>query len=252
MKIVDWPSGVNRIVLNEASLSLAENGVESDKSDNGSEVSRLKASGTPDRFQVSMYFSNSRSDSFYRNHTDALGNHYTEWKKWSDWFKFVTMNGMHPFYFSDIQKPDGGAKIYKISSGGLPHGTPTGEYVKVTMTWIEVFNEYITVQQEETLADSIDINPGMIDLRFTEKPEETPKLEDFRDAEGNPLSEFSVDDGVTWSPLVLNEIDYDGQKSVILYYDSGMTAIDGQTYYIRLKYKDGGWITNAFTYCAEE
>ena len=252
MKIISWPSGVNRIVTNEASLSVAENGVESDKSENGSEMSRLKASGTPDKFQVSMYFSNSRTDSFYKNHTDSKGNHLTEWKVWSDWFKYVSMNGVNPFYFSDLQNPDGGAKIYKISSGGLPHGNPNGEYIKVTMTWIEVFNEYITVQEEEALADSIDINPGMIDLRFTEKPEETPTLEDFRDELGNPLSEYSLDDGETWSPLVLTGIDYDGQKSAVLYYDSGMTAIDGQTYYIRLKYKDGEYIASGFTYSAEE
>lgn len=225
MKIVSWPVGVNTIVTSETNGTIGENGVEADKSENGSEMSRLKGSGIPDKFTVSMYFSNSTTDPFYANHTDAYGNHITEWQAWENWFKYVTMNGTNPFYFKNIYDPTGKkSAIYKISSGGLPNWNPSGEYMQVHMTWIEQFNDVITVQDPVAQADYLDIEPGMIYLALTEVPSEVPNISMFRNNQGESLVKYSLDEGSTLLTLPVYRLDYDGFKMIILYYDATLTA----------------------------
>lgn len=225
MKIVSWPTGVNRIVTTDTNGTLGENGVENDKSENGSEMSRLRGSGVPDRFQVSMTFSNDTEDPFFRDHTDAYGRHFTEWEAWKSWFKYVTLNGTHPFYFHDIGSPGGGrTAVYKISANGLPNWSPNGGYVQVHMTWIEMFMDYITVREESPVADILDIEPGTIELHLTEQPLEPPSKEDFYDPYGASLVKYSVDSGRTFSPLPVRRVDWDGYRTVVLYYDPSLTA----------------------------
>ena len=227
MKIVSWPVGVNTIVISETNGTIGENGVEADKSENGSEMSRLKSSGIPDKFTVAMYFSNSTSDAFYVNHTDAYGNHITEWQAWVNWFKYIAMNGVNPFYFKNIWDPTGKrTAIYKISSNGLPNWNPTGEYVQVHMTWIEQFNEVLTVPDLTAEADYLDIEPGMIYLALTEVPSEVPDISMFKDGEGHSLVEYSLDAGLNLLELPVYRLDYDGFKQIVLYYDSSMTAAE--------------------------
>lgn len=239
MKVVSWPTGVNRIVTSETSGTLAENGVENDKSENGSEMSRLRGSGVPDRYQVSMTFSNDAGDPFYRDHTDAYGRHITEWEAWCNWFKFILLNGTYAFYFHDICSPgEGKTAVYKISAAGLPNWNPNGGYVQVHMTWIRVFTDYLTVREEEPEADSLDVEPGIIELHLTEQPSEPPLKEDFYDANGESLVLYSVDSGETFSPLPVMRVDWDGYKTVVLQYDSALTAetLDGDYYVITVPY----------------
>jgi hypothetical protein len=239
MKIVSWPTGVNRIVTTESNGTLAENGVESDKSENGSEMLRLKGSGVPDKYTVSMTFSNSTLDAFYRDHTDAGGKHVTEWQAWETWFKYVAMNGVNAFYFPDITAPqDGRAAVYQFSASGLPRWNPQGEYVKVSMTWNRIVNEFMTIPDSESDADCIDISPGMIDLCLTEPPSAPPALSDFYNEQGVSLVSYSVDSGATFSPLSIERVDYDGFKTVTLYYDAKYTgeSLDGKYYVIRVPY----------------
>lgn len=233
MRIVSWPSGVNTTVTSESGGSIGENGVEADKSENGSEMTRLKASGVPDQFSVTMYFSNSTTDAFYRSHTDAYGRNVTEWEAWEEWFKFILMNGTNAFYFQDIKAPQSGrTNIYKILSSGLPKWSPKGEYMQVSMTWAEQFNDYITVQDAEPEADYIDITPGRIDLRLTEMPLETPDLSDFYE-DGHSLVLLSVDGGESFSELPVTRMEWDGYKAIILSYDAAMTQEElTNTYYV--------------------
>lgn len=224
MRIVSWPSGVNTIVTSESGGSIGDNGIEADKSENGSEMTRLKASGVPDQFSVTMYFSNSTSDAFCKSHRDAWGNPITEWQAWEEWFKYVLMNGTNAFYFHDIKNPqEGRHNIYKMTSSGLPKWSPKGEYMQVTMSWTEYFNDCLTIQLGEPSADYMDITPGRIELRLTEMPDDTPELSDFRNAGGVSLVRLSVNGGETFAPLPVQKLDWDGYKSVTLYYDAAMT-----------------------------
>lgn len=206
MSIVSWPSGVNRIVTSEASIDIASSGVKSDTSENGSEMSRLTCSQAPDKWSVSMTFSNGK-DLFYQKHGK------TEWKAFCDWFKHTTMNGVLPFYFSKIDDPSDTteAAVYKISSNGLPKGNPFGDQMKVTMTWIEQFTDVISVPEVTVDADYIDLSNGLIDFRFTEQPEDTPSKDDF-------TVTYSYNGGSRVS-IVPNALEYDGYKSVLLYID---------------------------------
>lgn len=232
MKIVSWPVGVNTIVTSETNGTIGENGVEADKSENGSEMSRLKSSGIPDKFTVTMYFSNSTTDPFYASHTDALGNHLTEWQAWENWFKYVTMNGVNSFYFKNIWDPTGKrTAIYKISSSGLPNWNPSGEYMQVHMTWIEQFNEVLTIPDLTADADYLDIEPGMIYLALTEVPSTVPDISMFRDENGHSLVKYSLDEGATLLELPVYRLDYDGFKQIVLYYDGSLTADESPSGY---------------------
>ena len=246
MKIVEWPAGVNRIVTNDANISLGENGLVSDKAENGAESSRLVGSGCPNKFTVSMFFSNDKNDTFYANHTDVYGNHITEYKAWENWFRFVSMLGVNPFYFADLDNPDGGYKIYRISSAGLPKGSPNGSYVKVSMTWIEVVDSYITVQDPEVQGDYIDATDGRIELHLTEKPASVPVLSDFKDAQGISRV-FVSDDGGTFAPLVMEALEYDGYRTVVLFYDGSLTRLDNHVYTVRVFVGDS-YVEGSFMY----
>lgn len=207
MTIVSWPSGVNRIVTSESSVDLGRDGVKTDKSENGSEMSRPSSLGTPNIWSVSMWFSNAKDD-FYRQH-----NNKTEWKVFQEWFKFRTRNGVFPFHFSAIDDPSDTTEsaVYKIVGEGLPKGTPTGDQMKVTMTWKEVFTGVIEVPNYEPEADYIDVTSGQIDFRFTEALEEAPLTEDFE-------VKVSYNGGSTVT-VPVQRLDWDGNKSVILYID---------------------------------
>lgn len=234
MNIVNWPSGVNRIVTSDSSLQLGVNGVKSDTTENGSETSRVTGSGVPDVYSVSMTFSNSRHDPFYAAHGK------TEWKAFKHWFKFITHNGVNPFYFSCIDDPDdedGDKCVYKIKSAGLPSGTPMGDHIKVSMQWQEYLTDAITVQDLVPNGNYIDINldSSFIDFRFNETLSFNPSKSDF-------TVEYEKDSS-SKQPLVIKGLDFDGCKSVSLYVqmptDPGLytyyVSYGGKTYHTKIE-----------------
>lgn len=234
MVIVDWPQGVNRIVTSEANISLGEQGIISDNSENGTEMSRLSGSGTPDRYNVTMYFSNSKYDSFYKNHVDIYGRNVSEWQAFRNWFKYTLLNGVNSFRFSSLDDLEGGkGAVYKISSSGLPKGNPVGEYIKVTMLWIEQFTTYITVNEYSVMADSIEVGDGFIELYLTESLSDNPKVSDFLLSNGNSAVTYSTD-GVKFQPLFIQGLDYDGGKTLILYFDASLMANSQYDYTVRV------------------
>lgn len=217
MEIKSWAQGVNRIILSETNIEVGTNAVQKDNSENGQEYSTLKSSGAPDRFSVTMMFSNAIDDQFYYNHVDSNGNHVTEWQAFLNWFKNVIHYGTIPFYFHKIDDPRGDlnsdprACVYRIVSDGLPKGTPQGDWYKVTMTWVEYINEYIVVPEVEDVIDSIYISEGIIDVRFADVPESIPKKTSFS-------GKFSMK-AYKDEPIVIHSVDYDGNKSAVLYID---------------------------------
>lgn len=228
MEIVSWPIGVNRTVLSETTITVGQDAVSKDSTENGSEMTLLKSSGAPDQFAVVMYFSNSTQDSFYNNHIDSLGNHVTEWQAFLNWFKYTTMMGQKGFYFHKIDDPRDDVKgrscVYKIMSSGLPKGTPEGTYYKVTMTWAQVFLDAISVSQvTDPAVDSMFVQNGFIDVRLEEKPENPPSKPDF-----SITSDYYAE-----STVPLKAVDYDGNKSVVLYFDE--FNIPG-TYKVNVRY----------------
>lgn len=225
MNVIEWALGVNRTVTNETTPSIGENALISDKSENGNEMSRLTASNSPDNFSVSMWFSHSTQDSFYRNHTDADGNHITEWDAFLTWFKYVAQMGTIPFYFADINDPTGKKKaIYKIKSNGLPKGQTHGDKVKCQMTWVEVFNGSITIPEQHLISDTIDLTNGQIEFRFLE-----PLTDSDLDIDDTNFS-ASYEYGETFEELsdrgnlVIHGFDFDGYKSALLYFDEFRNA----------------------------
>lgn len=209
MEIVSWKTGVNRIVTSEASINIGQNAVSSDNSENGSEQSRLNSSGSPDRYQVSMYFSNSTENLFYSKYGK------TEWQAFLDWFKYETKFGTLPFYFTSLQDASGEkTDIYKISTSGLPAGSPIGDYIKCTMTWIQVFNDFININETETTADYISALNGSIDFVFLEHPTEDITKSLFTAT----YSVLNNGDYTDEAELVIENIAYDGYKTCVLYF----------------------------------
>lgn len=227
MEIKNWAIGVNRIILNDTSTSIGENSVQTDTSDNGSDMTILKASGSPDTYSVTMMFSNDIEDSFYKK----FGK--TEWQTFLDWFKYNLLMGQNPFYFHKIDDPRGEvsnrSSVYKIKSNGLPKGSPEGSYYKVTMTWIEYLKNPISFSEEEITVDTIYITDGVIDLRFTDKPETIPEKTDFSAIMENLTT------GANEETVSLQWLDYDGFKSALLYFDSPTVTGD---YLLTLTYKE--------------
>jgi hypothetical protein len=224
MKTVEWPIGVNRIITNETTPSIGDNALVSDKSENGTEMSRLTASNSPDTYSVSLWFSHSTQDSFYRNHTDADGNNITEWDAFLTWFKYIAMMGTIPFYFADINDPTGKRKsLYKIKSNGLPKGQVHGDKVKCQMTWVEVFTGAINIPEQNPVSDFIDITNGQIDFRFLE-----PLTNEDLDIDENSFT-ATYEYGETYEELsdrgnlVIHGFDFDGYKSALLYFNEFVT-----------------------------
>lgn len=232
MEIISWARNVNRIVTDESSISVGQGAVVSDQSENGSEMSRLTGSGTPERYQVTMFFSNSATDSFY------LNNGKTEWQAFLDWFKYESCMGTKPFYFHHLSDPNNTTpQVYKISTNGIPTGSPNGEYIKCTMQWIQIFNGFITIPVSSDVGDSISVVDGQIDFRFTEEPNEIPKKEDF-------YASYQIsNNGVlgSASELVIEQMDWDGYKTCILYFQNLENA---GLYHVTVNYKDSALETN--------
>lgn len=235
MQTTDWPLGVNRIVTSNSSLTIGNGAVVADKSENGSDMSRLSASGSPDRWSVVMYFSNSMQDSFYKKYGQ------TEWDRFSKWVKFNARMGTIPFYFSKVGDVTNTQKcLYKIASDGLPKPEITGTWVKVTMTWIEVFDDLISIEIPETKADYIEAMNGSVDFRFVEIPEEDFAKQDFtftynRDYSGTVM--------IQNEPLVMEDMDYDGNKSVMFYFQE--FTLPG-LYTIKARFRDSPEVISQF------
>lgn len=227
MEFTSWPLGVNKIILSDATISLGENAVASDSSENGSEMTYLKSSGAPDTYSVSMIFSNATDDDFYLNHVDSNGNHITEWQAFCNWFKYTAKMGTKPFYFHRIDDPreDAESRIYKIKSNGMPKGTAQGNYMKVPMVWQEWITEYFTIQDEDVEVDTAVAVNGRVDIRFNEIPVTTPVRSDFS---GSSSDYYELP-----TQFAIEKIEYDGFKTCSLYFDS--FTIPG-TYSITLKY----------------
>ncbi len=214
MEIKSWATGVNRIILNDTSITVGQNAVQNSNSENGTEQSLLRSSGVPDQYTVSMYFSNSTKDAFYLNHVDSNGNHITEWQAFLRWFKYEIEMGTLPFYFASIGDVSGNTyAIYKIISSGMPKGTPEGEYIKCSMTWAEVINETINYSQEKIIGDYLDFSENIIEFHFTEVPTKMPKKSDF-------IVSFSIDNTNTIAngTIDIESLEYDGYKTCILMY----------------------------------
>lgn len=235
MEILSWPIGVNRVILSETNLSVGENAVQSDSSENGTDMTALKSSGAPDVYTVSMYFSNDVNDPFYKQ----FGK--TEWQTFLDWFKYVTLMGTHPFYFHKIDDPReenvNRTAVYKIRSNGLPKGTPEGTYVKCSMTWLEYITDVIEYEEPSPTVDTIYIVDGTIDLRFIDKPTSVPVKTSFTATMQNTTT------GADSEEVVINWVDFDGYKSAVLYFDTPSVAGD---YLLSLTY-NGSTIEGRFT-----
>lgn len=211
MEIKNWPVGVNRIILSDSGFGHNKNAVISDKSENGSEMSRLSASGSPDEWKVNMYFSNSRNDSFFKKYGE------TEWERFVKWFKYGISMGTLPFYFSKVgDTEEKKVCVYKIRSDGMPNYTFQGINVRVSMTWLEVFNDYISVTFDEPHIDSLCALNGHVEMWYSDRPEVTPEKEQFAFT-----YDFTGEDGsFTHEELVMEDFLYDGNKSCVFYYPS--------------------------------
>lgn len=234
MEIKSWATGVNRIVLNETSITVGQNALQTSSTENGSEQSLLRSSGVPDQYNVSMYFSNSTKDAFYLNHVDSNGNHITEWQAFLNWFKYEIEMGTLPFYFSSIGDVSGNTTaIYKIISSGLPKGTPNGEYIKCTMTWAEQINEVMNYSQAKIVGDYLDFTENTIEFHFNEEPTTVPQKSDFEIL-------FSTEDESVIGSITVEYLEYDGYKTCVLRYDETELSnkCAGQTIKIQVSYSD--------------
>lgn len=211
MEIVEWESGVNRVITNESSPSFGEDSIISNKSENGSEQTSLKQTSAPDVWTVVMYFSNSTEDNFYKNHNR------TEWDAFINWFKYKTKFGTKPFYFNKIGKENESA-IYKIRSNGLPKPAIMGTTMKVSMVWVEYNNTAITVPDVVVTGDYIDVSNGIIDFHFNEVPENFPQKSDFSAYYQNYNEAGEVLPAHT--PIVIEKTIYDGNKTVQMYFQT--------------------------------
>lgn len=205
MEIKNWPVGVNRIILADSGFGHNKNAVVSDKSENGSEMSRLNASGSPDEWKVNMYFSNSKGDSFYKKHG------ITEWEAFVHWFKYHICMGTVPFYFSKVgDTSETKTCVYKIRAEGMPAYTFQGINVKVSMTWLEVFNDYIEVSFDEPHIDSLCAYNGHVEVWYSDTPEILPEKSQFK---------FTYNyNGIVGEELVMEDFLFDGNKSCVFYY----------------------------------
>ena len=227
MEIKNWPMGVNRIVLSDSTPTHNKNAVVSDKSENGNEMSRLSASGSPDDWRINMIFSNSRENSFFKKtkrmyEEGKLPRAYTEWEYFDHWFKYTVAMGTVPFYFTKVgDTTEESTCVYRFKPEGMPTYTFNGNIVRASMTWTEVFNDFITVNIDEPHVDSLAAYNGYVEVWYSDKPDVTPKKSQF--------SFTYAHDAIKNEPLVMEDFIFDGNKSCVFYYpeftDNGVYEI---------------------------
>ena len=232
MEIIEWESGINRIISNESVPAYGENALNSNKSENGADMTSLKNSDAPDVWTVVMYFSNSVDDSFYANHTIG-GKHVTEWEAFINWFKYKLCFGTKSFYFNKIGTENKTA-IYRMQSSGLPKPQIIGTTMKASMTWIEYNPVAITVIEPVVSGDYLDVTNGIMDFHFNEKPEDFPQKDDFTayyqnyDNNGDLIA-------ATYS-IPIERIIYDGNKTVQMYFQE-IDEPDGERIRVSVVYE---------------
>ena len=190
MKIVGWATNVNKIIIDQTSLTVGEGGFLENKNESGYEERSLTSLASPDTFNVVMDFD------WYKEDKNGL----TEFDRFKKWYKFVHQRGTNPFEFPSITKENVMGKtktcLYKIISSF--NGTKSGYSQRVTMTWKEVFNGVISIPDIPSKLASIYPEKNIIHLIYDGPLETQPLLQD--------ISASYSKDGKTWSDLEAEEI----------------------------------------------
>lgn len=140
--LIEWASDVNKIVIDDATLTLGENARVEDTLENGDKRTRLSLSNPPDTYSFSMDFDWLKKDA----------NGFTEKDRFIAWYKYKHKFGTNPFRFPTIilgSENVLGDSYYTITS--LSSGKKYGHSVRFQVT----MREYIATQIDSAFVSGI-------------------------------------------------------------------------------------------------
>ena len=215
---IGWPSNVNRVILDETTISVGKDATVSETLKCGRKRSELAGSFCPDVFSVVMDFEADDNQKVY----DIDGQYVTtldrtEHQLFTDWFKYKAKYGTVPFEFPKIvytpgkgySTEQGVMGMYRITSS-LEMGK-SGTCQRLRMTWEEVFSGDVTVEAEGDLANGVSqITEEYLDVVFSTIGDTSPVKTDF-----------SLTDTVsgTDTSLTIKAYCFDGAYTARLYYN---------------------------------
>ena len=124
MTVVNWASGVNKIIRRSGTSWNGINAVVEDVALSGRAKRRFSGSYAKRTFSVNMLFS------------------LSEYNEFNLWYQKVCRQGFYPFYFPRIDAITGESaknSVYRFVAGSAPsYSNPSGNMIEVTMNWEEV------------------------------------------------------------------------------------------------------------------
>lgn len=205
---IGWPTNVNRIILDETTISVGKDATVSETLKSGRKRSELAGAYCPDVYPVVMDFEADDNQKVY----DINGQYITtldrtEHQLFTDWYKYSSKYGTIPFEFPKIvytpgkgySTDDGVMGLYKITSSAEMGKSGTCQRVK--MTWEEVFSGDVTVEAESAAINGITaITKDYIDVTFSAVAEDAPVSSLFQLYDGNtaiPTKAYCFDGAYT-------------------------------------------------------
>lgn len=212
MKIVSWDSTrVNKVILEETSISVGENGYVEDTDAAGFHDRRLTAFSIPDKYNVTMDFDwGGAGSEFQKPATDGI----SEYDWFVRWYKYTHQRGANPFWFPCIaEKPVNnlghkGMCLYRITSA--LNASKSGYSMRVTMTWEEVYSGTVEVSTVTPEFDSIIAYNGKISAIFSNIPSSDPIFSNFN-------LKMKLRSDSSWSTIPLIEMSGDENKYNLTY-----------------------------------
>ena len=184
MKVIGWAGNVNQRIIDQTTFTIGEGGIIEDSNANGFTDTRATALTVPDSYQVIMDFDWGNTPADFQYPVDSDGN--SEYDRFIRWYKFKHKKGTNPFWFPAITKQNinnlrsddnAGMCLYKITSSLSPQ--KSGNSMRVSMTWKEVYSGMIEMPEIEAEPDSITALNGAVTIKYKEIPDETPLIDDY-------------------------------------------------------------------------
>lgn len=247
MAYCSWATGVNKIILDSSSITVGDKAVVTDNLESGGiEKRRLLCSNPPDKYNVTMAFD------FVEPKRDGL----TELDLFYTWYKHVHKFGVVPFQFPAIllnsnrqlgysqeeitylfnRRKNNGETIteddipdheyYCITSS--VEGNKSGNCQEVKMTWQTYATGSIQVEDETFAIDRITSDNGSIEVVMTDIPQYEPNSATW--------NVFIKEGEAEEVPLVINNILFDGDKTVLLFFDKRTPSVS-TLYTVRIEDK---------------
>ena len=216
---IGWATGVNRIIIDNTSITLGENALKTDELENGLKRSIKRGAFCPDIFQVKMRF-NWVKDVII----NGTNTHKNEYQLFTEWYKYYHKYGSVPFEFPKIiYSQDTGIMIYDTVENGPTNvecykitsaipGNKSGEDVEVDMTWQTVYGGEIQIEPSTPQINDCFANANYLDITFSSLGSTSPTSQ--------MITVYSGDQNAQNTVVTKKGFYYDNANTMRVYYNT--------------------------------